>query len=233
MVNGIGFIGILLLTVGAGVVLGIRHRQGMLAKLRHLLCGAVCLGVGALCVGLMLAVRSFEAFVKSTVVAEVRCQWVGPKTFDVTLVQVRAGVRQRPETFRLKGDQWAVSGGVVKWHPWLTALGIPSYHKLTRLSGRYATTSDEQANQPTAFDLNGGFDRYWLWFYQFDPWLPFVQATYGSSAFAYVNPTLRFEVYVTPSGYLIEHKRPASKPSQDSEEPYSGLQLPAQGLPRL
>ena len=202
MLTAIGWLGILLLTTGLVLGLGALKQPGFFALLRGGLVGLVCLSAGLLC----LALRSFEAFTSSTVVAEVRCQWVGPKTFNLTFVQLGNGVRQAPQTFRLRGDQWVISGGIVKWHPWLTALGLSSYHKLTRISGRFANLEEERRAPPTAFDLNGGADRIWWWFYRLDPFLPFVEATYGSAAFVPVEPTMLADVLVTSSGYLIQRK---------------------------
>lgn len=219
MLTSVGVVGIFLLTVGAIVGLGALRREGLFAKLRSLVFSLVFLSIGSLCVGLTMALRSFEAFSSFTKVAEVRCGWVGQKEFELNLVTFRDGKPEDPRTFRLRGDQWSISGGIVKWHPWLTALGLPSYHKPTRISGRYAQIQEEQKAPPTAFNLDGELDRVWWWFYRLDPFLPFVEATYGSTAFAYVNPALLFEVSVTPSGYLIQRKRPEPQRVQGSRTP--------------
>jgi hypothetical protein len=211
MVAWLCVIGFSLLTIGALSGLGALRRRGLMARIRDLVFSAIVLSLGALCLGLTVALRAFEAFADSVKVSEVRCAWVGPKAFHLTYVPFRKGKPQEPKTFRLRGDQWSVSGGVVKWHPWLTALGLPSYHRPTRISGRYAQTAEETQGPPAAFNLDGELDRIWWLFYRLDPFLPFVDATYGSSAFTYVNPALLFEVHVTPSGYLIQHKRPGQR----------------------
>lgn len=206
--TAIGLVAILLLTIGFFGVRAALHQGSLFRRLQQGTLSLLCLGVGLLTGGLWLALRSFEAFARTTVVAQVQCKWVGPKEFDLTLTPVRGGLAGAVRTVRLRGDQWAVSGGIVKWHPWLTALGVPSYHKLTRISGRYAKTADEVAAAPTAVALSEEPDAVWWWLYRFDPWLPFVDATYGSAAFIYVNPTLIGEVSVAPSGYLIRQIRP-------------------------
>ncbi|MBI2884994.1 MAG: hypothetical protein HYY15_02350 [Candidatus Omnitrophica bacterium] len=182
-------------------------RRPLLAKLRGMLLGMLLMGVGGLSLGLGLALRSFEAFSTSTVIAQVRCRWTGPKAFELTWVPVTPDAPGQPLIVPLRGDQWAISGGVVKWHPWLTALGLPSYHRPTRLSGRYATASEEAALPPSAVAIGPEPGLVWWWFYQLDPYLPFVDAVYGSTAFAYVNPAVPVEVAVTPSGYLVQRAR--------------------------
>jgi len=207
-------VGCILLTVGTLNVLAAWRGGGPFTRFRRLVAGALLVGVGGLCVGLFVALRSFEAFAAETVVAEVRCRWTGSKQFELTWTPATSSPTERPQpkTFQLQGDQWSVSGGIVKWHPWLTALGFSSYHKPTRISGRYARTDEETASTPTAFPLNGDFDPVWWWFHRYDRFLPFVDATYGSAAYLYVNPALVVEVRVSPSGYLIKSKRPERRP---------------------
>ena len=218
MLGWVGAVGGLLLTAGLWVGFGAFRDVGLLVKLRRLVVGVGFLAVGSLCLALTIALRAFEAFATSREVAEVRCQWVGPKEFELSYTAIRDDEPQAPKTFRLRGDQWSISGGVVKWHPWLTALGLPSYHKPTRISGRYANTAEEIAAPPTAFDLDGPIDPVWWWFYRASPFLPFVETTYGSAAFTYVNPAVVLEVDVTPSGYLVTRKRPqlAHRPASSS-----------------
>jgi len=217
MLAWLGWVGIFLLTCGVLFGLGALSRSGVFGKLRGVAFSVVLLSLGSLCLGFWVSLRSFEAFSRSTLVAEVHCRWFGQKQFALSLVPVRHGTRQPAQTFRLRGDQWTISGGIVKWHPWLTALGVPSYHKLTRVSGRFAKAAEEQAAPASAFELNGGVDWVWWWLYRLDPYLPFVEAAYGSAAFAYVEPTWAFEVYVTPSGYVIQ--RPEPRRVQGSRAP--------------
>lgn len=203
----LALLGILTGLVGAWQLRLALVRPGLLVRLRRAVAGLVFGALAALSLGLVVALRSFEAFAASRPVARVQCRWVGERTFDLRWIALQDGSPQAPRTFRLNGDQWSVSGGIVKWHPWLTALGVPSYQKVTRISGRYASLQEEIAQPPTAVELNGGVDRWWKWLYRLDPYLPFVEAVYGSAAFLSVNPTLDAQVEATPSGYLIRQVR--------------------------
>lgn len=195
---GLGF-------AGVGIILGwlALTRGGWLARAQRLILSLGCLAVAGLCLGLRWALHSFEAFARSTPVAEVHCRWVGPKEFELSYVKLGPADRSQPRLFRLRGDQWSLSGGVVKWHPWLAAMGLPSYHRPSRISGRFSRIEEETAAPPTAYELEEGFDRVWQWWYRLDPVVPFVQAVYGSAAFTFVNPAMRYIVEVTPSGYFI------------------------------
>ena len=200
-------LGILSALVGAWHLGLALCRPGLLLRLRRVVTGLIFSALATLSLGLVAALRSFEAFAGSRPVGPVSCRWVGENTFDLQWTALRDGGSQEPLTIRLKGDQWSVSGGIVKWHPWLTALGVPSYQKITRISGRYASLQEEIAQPPTAVELNGGVDRFWEWLYRLDPYLPFVEAVYGSAAFLSVNPALDYQVEVAPSGYLIRSER--------------------------
>ena len=204
-VTGCGVVAVLISVLMGRAAL---RRGGILAALRGLAIALVFLALGLSAMGFGMALRAFEAFSGSRLIAQVRCRWVGPKEFELLYTPIRSQQRPQPtRTVRLRGDQWSISGGVVKWHPWLTALGLPSYHRPSRLAGRYADVAQETAQPPTAVELAGEPDRVWWWFYRLDPWLPFVDAVYGSAAYIYVNPAMLCDVSVTPSGYLIERKR--------------------------
>ncbi len=203
----IGFLGVLSALIGAWHFFLALFRPGPLKRFQRLVVGLIFSLLATLALGLATVLRSFEAFAGSRPVARVQCRWVGEKTFELQWTALRDGELVEPLTIQLKGNQWSVSGGIVKWHPWLTALGLPSYHKVTRLSGRYALIEEETAAPPTAVELNGGVDRWWEWLYRVDPYLPFIEAAYGSAAFLYVNPVLEYQVDVTPSGYLIRSLR--------------------------
>lgn len=66
MLAWVGIIGIFLLTTGGLFGLGVLRRQGFLPKLRSLVVSLLFLSTGVLCLGLVMALRSFEAFASST-----------------------------------------------------------------------------------------------------------------------------------------------------------------------
>ncbi|MBI3088569.1 MAG: hypothetical protein HYY91_06795 [Candidatus Omnitrophica bacterium] len=207
MATWLGLLGALGLVVGVLSCLAAWRRAGLMVKCRGLLSGLVYAGLGSGCLAFALTLRAFDAVVQKTPAAEVRCRWRSPQAFTLTLTRLRQGTRQAPQTFELRGDQWSVSGGMVTWHPWLTALGLPSYHRLTRVSGRFSRAAQERLVAPTAFEVDGEGDWLWAWWYRLDPYLPFVEAAYGSAAFLPVDPDVIATVSVTPSGYLIERVR--------------------------
>lgn len=183
-------------------VLSLGRSRGLLRKLRRLIIGVAGAAVASVLSLLLVFTHAFEAFSRETLVAEVRVQRLGPDAFELTYQP--AGAEETTQTFPLRGDQWAVSGGIVKWHPWLTALGLQGYHKPMRVAGRFADPAREQAAPPSVAVLHEGADRLWEWLYRAAPSLPFIEAVYGSGAYVYAEPNVVAELYVTPSGYLIK-----------------------------
>ena len=99
------------------------------------------------------------------------------------------------------------SGGIVKWHSWLTALGLPSYHRAIRVSGQFSRIGMQRAHRPSVYPLGGGVDWLWEMLSRIAPSLPFIEAAYGSSAYVNAEPDGVYQVSVTPTGYLIKRGR--------------------------
>ena len=132
--------------------------RGILRKLRALLAAALTAALGLLLGALLIVLHLFYAFTGEALVARIRTQPTGPDTFELLYQPTEA--RTLPVRATLRGDQWSVSGGIVKWHPWLTALGLASYHRPTRLSGQFSSLRRQQA-EPQAVQALGPADRVW------------------------------------------------------------------------
>jgi hypothetical protein len=199
----IGTAGVWLLALWSAF--GVLRGPGILRRVRKLVDAAVCAALGGLLVGVLILLRAFLAFSGETFVAQVRAKRLSPTEFELTYTPSGA---DRGRTVMLRGDQWAVSGGLVKWHPWLTAMGWASYHRPMRLSGQFSSLEEQRRRPPTIEGIaEPGVDRFWEAVYWADPSLPFIEAVYGSSAYAYVEPGVAQEIYVTPSGYLIKKRK--------------------------
>ncbi len=189
------------------LVRGALRANGLGQRLQHGLIALLCAVVGALLGALLLVLHAFHQFTGETLIAQVTCRRLARETFELTYAP-RPEPRQEPAlTVSLRGDQWAISGGIIKWHRWLIALGLRSYQKPLRLSGQFSRLEQQRARPPTIHPLAPDVDWYWEAFYRAAPSLPFVDAVYGSSAYVYVEPGGVYEIYVTPSGYVIKRKR--------------------------
>ena len=183
------------------------QRGGWLVRVRRLLAAIGCTAVAVLCSSFLILLQAFHAFTGDTLVATVTTQRATPQEFVLTYHPVEWVQEMSGQTMSLRGDQWAISGGLVKWHPWLTGLGLASYHRPMRISGQFSDLDQQRAQPPTVQALTPGADWFWEALYRAAPYLPFVEAVYGSAASVYVEPNVVQEVYVTPTGYLIKRKR--------------------------
>lgn len=197
-------ISVVVIWVGCvGCALSAWRAHGLIAALRRWVATLVLAMLGTLLGGLMVLCQAAQMFSAETLVARVTTRRLTTDTFELRYVPVGARDAAAIQV-RLQGDQWAISGGVVKWHPWLTALGLASYHKPLRLSGQFSDVERARRQAPSIHALAPSIDRLWQALYWADPYLPFVDAVYGSSAYAYVEPSRAQEIYVTSSGYLIK-----------------------------
>lgn len=200
--------------VAIATVLSVVKARGLFGRLRRLLAGSIGVLLGTLLAGLLILVHLFQMFAGETLVARVVTIKRTPPEFELLYTPLLAGppgaiAKQAGEVTRhliLQGDQWAISGGMVKWHPWLTGLGVKSYHKPMRLSGQFSDVEAQRRHLPSVYALEPRADQLWEFFYRVDRYLPFVEAVYGSSAYVYVEPSAVYEIYVSPSGYLIKRK---------------------------
>ncbi len=184
------------------IAAGIRG-PGLVRRLQALVVGLALVCLALLLTGGVVLLRAFESFAGETLVAKVRCHRTGPEAFELTYLPADAPPSS-VRTISLRGDQWAIAGGIVKWHRWLTAAGVPTYHRVLRLSGQFSDVARERQHPPTVEALAPETDLVWELLYKADPYLPFVEAVYGSAAFVYAEPGRVQEVYVTPSGYMIK-----------------------------
>ena len=191
------------------LVCGIRvfARGGWLVRVRRLLVAMGSAAVAVVCSSLLMLLQAFHAFTGETLVATVTTQRTAPQEFILTYHPAEWVQEMPGQAMSLRGDQWAISGGLVKWHPWLTSLGLASYHKPLRISGQFSQLDQQRAQPPTVQALAPGTDWFWEALYRAAPYLPWVEAVYGSAASVYVEPDAVQEVYVTPTGYLIKRKR--------------------------
>src|SRR3989338_3746801 len=183
------------------------QRGGWLLRARRLVAAIGCAAAAVRCSSLLMPLQAFHAFSGETLVATVTTQRTAAQEFVLTYHPAEWAEEAPGQSVSLRGDQWAIGGGIVKWHPWLTSLGLASYHKPIRISGQFSDLDQQRAQPPTVYALTPGTDWFWEAFYRAAPYLPFVEAVYGSAASVYVEPDVVQAIYVTTTGYLIKRKR--------------------------
>ncbi len=183
-----------------------RRRRSMPQAFQVL--GSVCVFVfGLLLLMLALYVRTYKVFTKEEPVARIQCVPLDALDYDMILrfVPLKGGEEGTPELYRLSGDQWAVGGHILQWHPWLNILGLHTGFRITRIEGRYVSAEDEASGSRTVYDLGGtATQRIWHWLYRHHEDIPLVKAVYGNTAYTFPMKDRTFEVRVTLSGFMVE-----------------------------
>jgi hypothetical protein len=151
--------------------------------------------------------RSHTAFTHRQLAAMVYCMPVPEAKDEMTLwlVTFESPAVGFLSHYRLRGQQWAVEGHILKWDDWLNFLGIRTMYKLTRVRGRYLRAEEEAGQPATAYSLiENEEDPRWRWLYEYGARLPFVTAVYGNTVFTLPSETKIFRISVTTSGFMIE-----------------------------
>ncbi len=180
---------------------------GIAASVLRLLLILLAISSSAALLFLFAFIQSYTAFTHRQLAAMVHCAPADGAKDEMTLWLVTF---ETPNIgylshHRVRGQQWAVEGHILKWDGWLNFLGLTTMYKLIRVRGRYLRAEDESRKPATVFSLvENEDDPRWRWLYEYGPRLPFVTAVYGNTVFTYPSDTKTFEIYVTTSGFMIK-----------------------------
>jgi hypothetical protein len=116
----------------------------------------------------------------------------------------------------VRGDEWQLDARILKWTGVGVVLGLDTRFRFERLEGRYRDATMEREAERTVHGLAppaSGFD---LWaFAQGNPWLPFVDASYGSATYLPLADGARYTVTVSSTGLVA---RPANEAARKAIE---------------
>jgi hypothetical protein len=132
--------------------------------------------------------------------------------FELTYSQVVSGSNEEnpeyefSEKFTIQGDRFEVGGEFIKWHNWLTLIGVDPAYKVSRVEGDYSDIDLENSKPHTAFELNGGVDDSWRVLQNNEEtfsWL--VDSVFISFAGKFVEEeNQRWGLYVTEDAFIID-----------------------------
>jgi hypothetical protein len=182
-------------------------RVGIIISTLRLLMILLAVALSAAVLFLFAFIQSYTAFTDRQLAAMVYCTPIPEAKDEMTLwlVTFESPAVGCLSHHRLRGQQWAVEGHILKWDDWLNFLGIRTMYKLTRVRGRYLRAEEEAGKPATAYSLiENEEDPSWRWLYEYGARLPFVTAVYGNTVFTFPSETKIFRISVTTSGFMIE-----------------------------
>ena len=167
----------------------------------------VALGLSAL--SLLMMLQGWRAFTKKTHVAEIQAIELSPHKVRVYLVPIEHdGGRGATEIYDVDGDQWEVGGDVMRWKPFMTALGLEPVFRLTRVEGRWSSAADANSHKGTAFDRSPP-SAAWLGLYRGTDKAPLkwlVAGAHGQYVSQLPDRRAVYDLYVTPNGYVLDKR---------------------------
>ncbi|GEM_PF-554505 len=191
-----------------------RHRSGPMATISGFTAGLLLMATGTLIIAIGTVFATCQRFTREIPVTEITTQpvqnAVGQPVTRVRYHPLRGG---RDRYFFVHGDQWMISGDIVKWKPWLNLLGLHTRYRLTRLQGRYLSIDAERSAPRSLFSLvddpQSRDERHPLWrfLYRSGQKLPLVDTVYGNAAYQNLNTERCYQVFVGTSGFIIRESK--------------------------
>lgn len=192
----IGSIGILLCVLG---IVKLTKRL-MMSSFKYEITGIVLLSVAAMFFLVSSNIHTYERLVFEQPIVSISFHNISPQHFSVEMIEQNSG---ESWFYELRGDEWQLDAQILTWHGYANLLGLDSYYRLHRLSGRY-TDIDEERNRPhTVHGLAAeqGIDL-WSYVNEYKNWLGMVDATYGSAVFLPMNDAARYSVSISRNGLV-------------------------------
>ncbi|HSR63526.1 MAG TPA: cation/multidrug efflux pump [Gammaproteobacteria bacterium] len=124
-----------------------------------------------------------------------------PKHYSVRVEYLDSD--RRAENFELYGDEWQLDARILRWEPPLQILGKDPVYRLERLGGRYRLIEEEREGQRSVHSLThpAGLDV-WSLARDYQRWLPWLDAHYGSATYLPMRDGARFAVSMSQYGLI-------------------------------
>jgi hypothetical protein len=173
-----------------------------------ILCSALVLTLGVLLALAAASLRTYNRLTHEQEAARVSMRQIAPKQFALNVQPVGG----RTQTFEVAGDEWQIDARLLKWRPIATIAGFDTVYRLERLSGRYSDINEERAARRTVHGLaqRAPVD-FWVFLRNYNRYLPFGDALYGSAAFVPMADGAEYAVTVSSSGLVVRPSNDAAR----------------------
>ena len=148
-------------------------------------------------------------------ILELSIKKISTQKFQIQLSYLESA--QGPEIgqiYLVAGDEWQIDTRIIKWKSWANLMGMDSFYRLERLSGRYADINQANASAPTAYRLSEPDKGINVWKLKrlLKTRLSFIDAYYGQAVYLPMQDGARFILAMSQSGLLV---RPANDIAQE------------------
>ena len=193
-------------------------RRLLLSTVGYEVTGIMLLTVAAMLLLVSSNIHTYERLVYEQPIASISFNEIAPQYFSVELEQTDSG---ESWFYELRGDEWQLDAQILTWHGFANLLGLDSYYRLHRLSGRY-TDIEQERTRPRSVHGLADERRIDLWTYahEYRNWLSMVDATYGSAVFLPMNDAARYSVSISRNGLVA---RPDNAVARDAVGKWIGF----------
>lgn len=189
---------------------------------RGILGGGVLTAVGLALSVIGINTQGFARLSHEGPVAEVTVAAVDPANslYDVTVHRLDGPYP--PQTCRIQGDEWLISGRVQKWKPWANALGLNATYTLNEIANKYATAERGNGRTITACDIAGPVPQVnqYLPAWMVD-WLighAYVEdRRFGDANYMPLANGARYRVTISQFGFITEPENDAARGANEAE----------------
>ena len=187
-------------------ILGIQRvwRRRVLAGSLEGLVGLLLLAIAALMAAISINLYTYDRLTHESTIAEVTFQEIEPQHFGAHVL-----LKNNTKILDLRGDEWQIDARVLKWRGMAVLIGFDTLYRLDRLSGRYRDITQERTELRTVHSLSEeqGLDL-WMIGRRYAPWIPWVDAVYGSATYMPMVDGASYTVSISSTGLL-------ARPSND------------------
>lgn len=172
----------------------------MMSSVRYEITGIVLLTLAAMLFLVSSNIHTYERLVFEQPIASIGFHEISAKHFSVELKDLGSG---ESWFYELRGDEWQLDAQILTWQGYANLLGLDSYYRLHRLSGRYTDIKEERSAPHTVHGL-AAEERIDLWSYanEYRNWLSMVDATFGSAVFLPMNDAARYSISISRNGLV-------------------------------
>ncbi len=190
----------------------------MMSSVRYEITGIILLTIAAMLFLVSSNIHTYERLVYEQPVASISFHRIAPQYYSAELKELISG---ESWFYELRGDEWQLDAQILTWQGYANLLGLDSYYRLHRLSGRY-TDINEERNQPHTVHGLAAEERIDLWSYanEYRNWLSMVDATYGSAVFLPMNDAAEYSISISRNGLVA---RPDNAVARDAVSKWIGF----------
>lgn len=190
------------------------RRLRMLAAGGHGLASVAWLALGIALAATGLNLHTYQRLTSERTIAEIEFQELGPQHFRAR-IHYPDGARY--QDVELNGDAWQIDARILKWTGPAILAGLDSGYRLERISGRYEDIEAERTRPRSAHQLaaNPGLDV-WSLSRQYERWLPWLDARYGSATYLPMHSGAVYQVRMTQTGLMARPMNNSGRQAVDS-----------------